>query len=73
MQSVQTTVTEIKSTAQRLADTQHYAAHSVKMQASKLDQQWKAFYMAIEDRTSVINMSTSLHEKTEKVGIDFLI
>ena len=38
------------------------------MQAQKLDMEWKAFYTAIEDRTNVINLSTSFHEKIEQVG-----
>ena len=38
------------------------------MQAQKLDMEWKAFYTAIEDRTNVINLSTSFHEKIEQVS-----
>jgi len=64
---VQVQVSEIKSTAHRLADAGHYAAANVKMQAQKLDLEWKAFYTAIEDRTNVINRSTSFHEKIEQV------
>lgn len=60
-------MSDIKSTAHRLSDTGHYAAPSVKMQAQKLDMEWKAFYTAIEDRTNVINLSTSFHEKIEQV------
>ena len=61
-------VGEIKSTAHRMSDSGHYASQSVKMQAAKLDEEWKAFYTAIEDRTSVINLSTTFHEKVEQVA-----
>ncbi|KAF6021902.1 trio [Bugula neritina] len=69
-ESVQVQVSEIKSTAHRLADAGHYAAANVKMQAQKLDLEWKAFYTAIEDRTNVINRSTSFHEKIEQYMLD---
>lgn len=63
------TVSHIASHAHRLGDAGHFASASIKQQASRLDQESRAFAAAIEDRTHVINMSVSFHEKVEQYAM----
>lgn len=73
VQLIKSKVDHIRSTAFRMANCDHYAAQSIKMQATKLDQEWRAFFTAIEDRSIVINLSTSFHEKAEQVSARCLV
>ena len=53
--------------AQKLCDGGHYASSSIRMQASRLEREWKNLAAALDDRSAVLNMSTSFHKKAEQV------
>ena len=53
--------------AQRLCDAGHYAAPSIRIQANKLDREWRTFATALDDRSIVLSMSVTFHSKAEEV------
>ncbi|KAK2148865.1 hypothetical protein LSH36_478g00007 [Paralvinella palmiformis] len=63
---VYTNITEILNLAQRLCDAGHYAAPSIRVQASKLDRDWRTLVNALEDRSTVLTLSVIFHEKAEQ-------
>ena len=54
--------------AQRLCDAGHYAAPSIRLQANKLDKDWRTFAAALDDRSTVLSMSVLFHKKHEEVS-----
>ena len=54
--------------AQRLCDAGHYAAPSIRLQANKLDRDWRTFAAALEDRNTVLTLSVMFHKKAEEVS-----
>lgn len=60
---VYTTISHLMTVAQRLCDSGHYAAPSIRMQASKLDRDWQTFAAALEERSTILNLSVVFHKK----------
>ncbi len=67
-QNIYANISRILTVAQRLCDAGHYAAPSIRLQASKLDRDWRTFATALEDRNTVLALSVLFHKKTEEVG-----
>ncbi len=60
-------INRVMTVAQRLCDAGHYAAPSIRLQANKLDKDWRTFATALDDRSTVLAMSVLFHKKAEEV------
>ncbi|XP_053386213.1 kalirin-like isoform X3 [Mercenaria mercenaria] len=63
--NVYVNITRILSMAQRLCDAGHYAQNSIRIQAAKLEREWKSLAAALDDRSTVLSMSVMFHKKAE--------
>lgn len=53
--------------ATRLCEAGHYAAAQIQQISGQLDQDWKSFASALEERSAILAMSSVFHQKTEQV------
>ena len=60
-------INRVMTVAQRLCDAGHYAAPSIRLQANKLDKDWRTFAAALDDRSTVLHMSVIFHKKAHEV------
>lgn len=67
-QNVYVNITRILSMAQRLCDAGHYAQNTIRIQAAKLEREWKSLAAALDDRSTVLSMSVMFHKKAETVS-----
>ena len=67
VQTVYTTISHLMTVAQRLCDSGHYAAPSIRLQANKLDRDWQTFAAAIEERSTILALSVVFHKKACEV------
>lgn len=67
-QNVYVNITRILTMAQRLCDAGHYAQNSIRIQAAKLEREWKSLAAALDDRSTVLSMSVMFHKKAETVS-----
>ena len=58
------------SVAKRLMDSQHYASEQIERLANQLDQHWRAFAVALDERSTLLAMSVMFNRKAEEVRID---
>lgn len=56
------------SVANRLVESGHYASQQIKQIASQLEQEWKAFAAALDERSTLLDMSAIFHQKAEQVS-----
>lgn len=56
------------SVANRLIESGHYASQQIKQIASQLEQEWKAFAAALDERSTLLDMSSIFHQKVEQVS-----
>lgn len=56
------------SVANRLVESGHYASQQIKQIASQLEQEWKAFAAALDERSTLLDMSSIFHQKAEQVS-----
>lgn len=56
------------SVANRLVESGHYASQQIKQIANQLEQEWKAFAAALDERSTLLDMSSIFHQKAEKVS-----
>ena len=68
VQNVCANISHITTVAQRLCDTGHYAAPSIRLQASKLDRDWQTFAAALEERSTILTLSVVFHKKANEVS-----
>jgi len=68
LQNVYVNITRILSMAQRLCDAGHYAQNTIRIQAAKLEREWKSLAAALDDRSTVLSMSVMFHKKAETVS-----
>ncbi|ESO86296.1 hypothetical protein LOTGIDRAFT_220800 [Lottia gigantea] len=71
--NVYVNITRILGMAQRLCDSGHYASNTIRMQASKLEREWKSLAAALDDRSTVLKMSVMFHKKAEQYLAQFLM
>lgn len=60
-------INRIVSVANRLVESGHYASQQIKQIASQLEQEWKMFAAALDERSTLLEMSAKFHQKAEKV------
>lgn len=56
------------SVASRLAEAGHYASTQIKQISGQLDQDWKSFAAALDERSTILAMSSVFHQKAERVS-----
>ena len=61
-------INRIMSVANRLVESGHYASQQIKQIANQLEQEWKAFAAALDERSTLLDMSSVFHQKAEKVS-----
>uniref|UniRef100_A0A8B9HQS2 Kalirin RhoGEF kinase n=1 Tax=Astyanax mexicanus TaxID=7994 RepID=A0A8B9HQS2_ASTMX len=59
-------ITRIVSVATRLCEAGHYAADQIQQVSAQLDQDWKSFASALEERSAILAMSSVFHQKAEQ-------
>ncbi|CAM4621761.1 unnamed protein product [Leuciscus chuanchicus] len=59
-------ISRIVSVATRLCEAGHYAAAQIQQISGQLDQDWKSFASALEERSAILAMSSVFHQKTEQ-------
>ncbi|XP_060047910.1 triple functional domain protein [Erinaceus europaeus] len=64
--NVYVNINRIMSVASRLVESGHYAAQQIKQIANQLEQEWKAFAAALDERSALLDMSSVFHQKAEK-------
>uniref|UniRef100_A0A8C4PSD8 Trio Rho guanine nucleotide exchange factor n=1 Tax=Equus asinus TaxID=9793 RepID=A0A8C4PSD8_EQUAS len=64
--NVYVNINRIMSVANRLVESGHYASQQIKQIANQLEQEWKAFAAALDERSTLLDMSSIFHQKAEK-------
>ncbi|XP_059427564.1 kalirin RhoGEF kinase b isoform X1 [Carassius carassius] len=59
-------ISRIFSVATRLCEAGHYAAAQIQQISAQLDQDWKSFASALEERSAILAMSSVFHQKSEQ-------
>uniref|UniRef100_A0A8C9VF91 non-specific serine/threonine protein kinase n=1 Tax=Scleropages formosus TaxID=113540 RepID=A0A8C9VF91_SCLFO len=59
-------INRIVSVASRLSEAGHYASQQIKQISSQLDQEWKSFAAALDERSTILAMSSVFHQKAEQ-------
>ncbi|XP_075870077.1 kalirin isoform X2 [Nelusetta ayraudi] len=59
-------INRIMSVASRLAEAGHYASAQIKQISGQLDQDWKSFAAALDERSTILAMSSVFHQKAER-------
>ncbi|XP_030873544.1 kalirin-like [Leptonychotes weddellii] len=60
-------INRIMSVASRLSEAGHYASQQIKQISTQLDQEWKSFAAALDERSTILAMSAVFHQKAEQV------
>ncbi|KAM3851607.1 kalirin isoform 3-T3 [Vipera latastei] len=65
-------INRIMSVASRLSEAGHYASQQIKQISTQLDQEWKSFAAALDERSTILAMSAVFHQKAEQFlsGVD---
>uniref|UniRef100_A0A672SKY1 Kalirin RhoGEF kinase n=1 Tax=Sinocyclocheilus grahami TaxID=75366 RepID=A0A672SKY1_SINGR len=65
-------INRIMSVASRLSEAGHYASQQIKQISTQLDQEWKSFAAALDERSTILAMSAVFHQKSEQFlsGVD---
>ncbi|XP_023695750.1 kalirin-like isoform X2 [Paramormyrops kingsleyae] len=59
-------ISRIVSVASRLSEAGHYASQQIKQISGQLDQEWKSFAAALDERSTILTMSSVFHQKAEQ-------
>ncbi|XP_031414206.1 kalirin RhoGEF kinase b isoform X2 [Clupea harengus] len=59
-------ITRIVSVATRLCEAGHYASQQIQQVSAQLDQDWKSFAAALEERSAILTMSSVFQLKAEQ-------
>lgn len=62
-------VDSVVTVAARLAEAGHYGAERIAMVSSRLQEDWKSFTSALEERSNTLAMATGFHQGAEQVMI----
>lgn len=68
-QNVYVNINRIMSVGNRLLESGHYASQQIKQISGQLEQEWKAFAAALDERSTLLEMSASFHQKCDQVGL----
>ncbi len=55
------------SVGNRLLEAGHYATQQIQQISGQLEQEWKAFAAALDERSTLLEMSANFHQKTDQV------
>lgn len=55
------------SVGNRLLEAGHYASQQIKQISGQLEQEWKAFAAALDERSALLEMSATFHQKCDQV------
>ncbi|KAM6899822.1 triple functional domain protein-like [Xenentodon cancila] len=64
--NVYVNINRIVSVGTRLLDSGHYASQQIKQISGQLEQEWKAFAAALDERSTLLEMSASFHQKCDQ-------
>ncbi|XP_069075741.1 triple functional domain protein isoform X2 [Pleurodeles waltl] len=64
--NVYVNINRIMSVANRLVESGHYASQQIEQISSHLEQEWKAFAAALDERSTLLEMSAVFHQKAEQ-------
>nr|XP_015811152.1 triple functional domain protein isoform X5 [Nothobranchius furzeri] len=64
--NVYVNINRIVSVGSRLLESGHYASQQIKQISGQLEQEWKAFAAALEERSTLLEMSASFHQKCDQ-------
>lgn len=68
LQNVYVNINRIMSVGNRLLESGHYASQQIKQISSQLEKEWKAFAAALDERSTLLDMSGSFHQKCDQVS-----
>ncbi|KAM3929732.1 triple functional domain protein isoform 1-T1 [Leptodactylus fuscus] len=64
--NVYVNINRIMSVANRLVESGHYASMQIRQIANQLEQEWKMFAAALDERSTLLEMSAVFHQKAEQ-------
>ncbi|XP_076016034.1 triple functional domain protein [Genypterus blacodes] len=64
--NVYVNINRIMSVGNRLLESGHYASQQIKQISSQLEQEWKAFAAALDERSTLLEMSATFHQKCDQ-------
>ncbi|XP_017556338.1 triple functional domain protein isoform X3 [Pygocentrus nattereri] len=64
--NVYVNISRIMSVGNRLLEAGHYAAMQIQQVSGQLEQEWKAFASALDERSTLLEMSANFHQKTDQ-------
>ncbi|XP_066539118.1 triple functional domain protein isoform X2 [Hoplias malabaricus] len=64
--NVYVNISRIMSVGNRLLEAGHYAALQIQQLSAQLEQEWKAFAAALDERSTLLEMSANFHQKTDQ-------
>lgn len=67
LQNVYVNISRIMSVGNRLLESGHYATQQIQQISGQLEQEWKAFAAALDERSTLLEMSANFHQKTDQV------
>lgn len=70
VQNVYVNINRIMSVGNRLLESGHYASQQIKQISGQLEQEWKAFAAALDERSTLLEMSAGFHQKCDQVSVE---
>lgn len=67
VQNVYVNISRITAVGKRLLEGGHYAAMQIQQLSAQLEREWKAFASALDERSAMLEMSASFHQKADQV------
>ncbi|KAG7275464.1 hypothetical protein CRUP_008321 [Coryphaenoides rupestris] len=64
--NVYVNINRIMSVGNRLLESGHYASQQIKQISAQLEQEWKAFAAALDERSTLLEMSATFHQKCDQ-------
>uniref|UniRef100_A0AAQ4PK50 Uncharacterized protein n=1 Tax=Gasterosteus aculeatus aculeatus TaxID=481459 RepID=A0AAQ4PK50_GASAC len=64
--NVYVNINRIMSVGNRLLESGHYASQQIQQISAQLEQEWKAFAAALDERSTLLEMSASFHQKADQ-------
>uniref|UniRef100_A0A3P8Z9Z3 non-specific serine/threonine protein kinase n=1 Tax=Esox lucius TaxID=8010 RepID=A0A3P8Z9Z3_ESOLU len=64
--NVYVNINRIMSVGNRLLESGHYASVQIKQISSQLEAEWKAFAAALDERSTLLEMSAAFHQKCDQ-------
>ncbi|MFT7811725.1 triple functional domain protein isoform X1 [Arapaima gigas] len=64
--NVYVNINRIMSVGNRLLESSHYASQQIKQITNQLEQEWKAFAAALDERSTLLEMSAVFHQKCDQ-------